>query len=79
MEPAPLKDGLFEGNASVVKATSWVTWFTKLKDRTPTISIGSSAPVSVPDKAGDIFCDTVGQKVYIAVGTGSSADWKVMN
>ncbi len=45
----------------------------------PYITTGVNAPGSTPGKVGDIFVDTTHTKVYVATGTGSSADWTVLN
>jgi len=45
----------------------------------PGISSGIVAPASTPTKIGDIYIDTVLAKVYIATGTSSSADYKILN
>jgi hypothetical protein len=45
----------------------------------PTIYNGIAAPTITPNKAGDIFVNTTGGKVYIATGTTSSGDWKILN
>lgn len=45
----------------------------------PTISSGSVAPTSTPNKIGDIYVDTTNYKTYIAKGTSSSADWIKQN
>ena len=46
---------------------------------TPTIIIGTAAPVSTPLKIGNIFCDRTNAKVYISTGLSSSTDWKILN
>lgn len=45
----------------------------------PTISSGIIAPTSTPGKIGDIYIDIIGQKLYFAVGSTSSADWIIAN
>ncbi len=45
----------------------------------PGISSGTVAPASTPTKIGDIYIDTVLAKVYIATGTSSSSDYKILN
>ena len=45
----------------------------------PGISTGTVAPTSTPNKVGDIFVDTTGKTIYIAVGTGGSGDWTAVN
>lgn len=45
----------------------------------PFISSGSGAPATTPGKVGDIYIDTSNAKVYVATGTSSSADWKIVN
>lgn len=37
---------------------------------------GAGAPSSAPANRGDIYIDTTNNKFYIAMGTGSSSDWK---
>ena len=36
----------------------------------------AGAPSSAPGNIGDIYIDTTNKKMYIAMGTSSSADWK---
>ena len=45
----------------------------------PLISNGTVAPTSTPAQVGDMFVDTVANKVYVATGTASSADWTILN
>ncbi|HJP95968.1 MAG TPA: hypothetical protein VJ843_01200 [Candidatus Saccharimonadales bacterium] len=45
----------------------------------PTVSTGSGAPATTPAKAGDMYVDTAGAKVYVATGTASSASWTALN
>lgn len=47
-----------------------------IDDNAPIISSGSGAPGTTPTKVGDIYIDTTGDRVYIAKGTSSSADWE---
>lgn len=48
-------------------------------DLVPQISSGAIAPATTPDKIGLIYIDTVLDKIYISSGTGSSADWRLLN
>lgn len=43
----------------------------------PTLS-GAGAPVGTPTTLGQQYIDTTSKNVYIAVGTSSDADWKLM-
>ena len=43
------------------------------------VDSGATSPATTPRKIGDIYCDTVLGKAYIATGTASSADWKILN
>jgi hypothetical protein len=61
-----------------VTATEWNTMVGVIKSK-PTVTTGTAAPISTPSVVGDMFVDTTNAKVYIATGTTSSADWKVMN
>ncbi len=45
----------------------------------PTISSGTTAPSSTPDKIGDIYVNTTGTTMYVATGTSSSSDWTAVN
>ena len=60
----------------------WHRWFQTLQrhvdQKTPEISQGTAAPTTTPRKIGDIFIDTSTPNVYIAKGTASSADWKLV-
>jgi hypothetical protein len=40
---------------------------------------GSGAPATTPAALGQVYVNTATAKVYISTGTGSSADWKIMN
>lgn len=40
---------------------------------------GSGAPGSTPAYIGQMYIDTTGLKVYVATGTSSSADFKILN
>lgn len=51
----------------------------EIVDTLPAITSGSGAPASTPTKIGDIYVDTSGNKVYIAKGTSSSADFLILN
>lgn len=44
----------------------------------PAISSGSGAPSSTPEKAGDIYVDTVGGSAWIATGSASPANWTAL-
>lgn len=37
---------------------------------------GAGAPSTAPANIGDIYIDTTNSKFYMAMGTGSAADWK---
>lgn len=41
----------------------------------PTISSGSGAPTSTPEKIGNVYIDTSAPALYYAKGSASSADW----
>ena len=45
----------------------------------PNISSGTAAPSTTPIKVGNIFVDTVNNKIYISDGTTSSGNWKILN
>jgi hypothetical protein len=86
MKPAPFREGLFNSPDSVIKGNFWNQWFNELVDilnqlilNSPKISTGTAAPISIPAKTGDIYCDTANAKVYIATGISASSDWKVLN
>ena len=42
------------------------------------ISTGAGAPSSTPTGAGYIYIDTTNDNAYIATGSASSADWKLI-
>lgn len=42
------------------------------------ISSGAGAPVSTPDKPGDIYIDLTNDRAYLAVGSASAADWDLV-
>ena len=60
----------------------WMKWFLDLQDfifrKTPEVDRGTAAPTTTPRKVGDIFVDTSTPNVYIAKGTSSSSDWKLV-
>ena len=37
---------------------------------------GAGVPSSTPSNIGDVYIDTTKKKMYIAMGTSSSSDWK---
>lgn len=37
---------------------------------------GAGAPSSTPANVGDTYIDTTNKKMYVAMGTSSSSDWK---
>jgi hypothetical protein len=43
------------------------------------VESGTSAPSSTPSALGSIYIDTSAGNVYVAKGTGSSADWVKVN
>ncbi len=45
----------------------------------PIITSGVAAPTTTPKKVGDMFIDTVANKMYVATGTVSSSDWTILN
>lgn len=49
-----------------------------LVDSSSIISTGTTAPSSTPTGAGYIYIDTTAGNAYIAVGSSSSADWKLI-
>lgn len=44
----------------------------------PVISSGDGAPGTTPGKVGNIYVDTTGLTLYIAVGTSDSGDWELV-
>jgi hypothetical protein len=42
------------------------------------ISTGAGAPGSTPTRVGAIYQDSSNARIYVAKGTGSSADWQIM-
>lgn len=60
----------------------WINWFNniqRLLGVAPAISSGILAPVSTPQKIGNMYVDTFAVKIYIATGVSSSADWTIVN
>lgn len=45
----------------------------------PLVTTGVVAPTTTPAAVGLIFIDTVLGKIYMSVGTSSSADWTLLN
>lgn len=45
----------------------------------PHVTTGTTAPSTAPDKIGDIYINTTGKLVYIAIGDTDSGDWELMN
>lgn len=43
------------------------------------VSSGTTAPSSTPVAVGQMYVDTTAKKVYVSVGTTSSADWSLLN
>ncbi len=61
---------------------TWLNWFNvaaRLIRLSPSISKGIIAPITTPEKVGDMYIDTVLSKVYIATDVSSASDWKIMN
>lgn len=58
-----------------VLAADWNAMVTDIKTRSVSTS-GAGAPSSTPSNVGDFYTDTTNKKLYFAVGTSSSADWK---
>lgn len=44
----------------------------------PTVTYGTGAPSSTPSAIGDTYVDTSTGNIYMAVGTSSSADWRLL-
>lgn len=44
----------------------------------PTVTSGTGAPASTPVALGSIYIDTGSNNIYMATGTSSSADWKLL-
>ena len=45
----------------------------------PLTTTGTAVPTITPGQIGDRFLDLTHSKFYVAFGTTSSADWKIMN
>jgi len=45
----------------------------------PSIIIGAGAPLSAPQKIGDIFVSTSTAKIYISTAIATSASWVIIN
>lgn len=45
----------------------------------PTITTGTAPPTITPGQIGDIFIDTTNHKVYMADGTASSTNYRILN
>lgn len=45
----------------------------------PSAVSGTGAPTTTPDRIGNIYVDTSAGKGYLAAGTSSSSDWKILN
>ena len=56
-------------------SSDWNAMVTDQKTRAIRTS-AAGAPSSAPGNIGDIYIDTTNKKMYIAMGTSSSADWK---
>jgi len=39
-------------------------------------TVAAGVPSSAPSNIGDIYIDSTNNKMYIAMGTSTSADWK---
>jgi|GEM_PF-1368372 len=59
-------------------ATNGVAGSTK-RQAIPGVTTGTAAPTSTPVRVGDIYSDTTNKKIYMSVGTSSSADWVILN
>ena len=56
-------------------SADWNAMVIEFKTRAK-VSSGAGAPSSTPTMLGAIYIDTTATKMYIALGTSSSADWK---
>ena len=56
-------------------SADWNAMVTDQKTRI-VVSTGVIPPTSTPSSVGDIYIDTAAGKMYVAMGTSSSADWK---
>ncbi len=65
-----------------IAAPIWVNFFQSVYyflRRAPMIQEGILPPTETPNKIGDMYIDTVLEKVYVATGTNNAADWKILN
>jgi hypothetical protein len=63
-------------------APIWINWFnavSRFLSNTPQVTMGILPPAITPNKAGDLFVDTVARKLYFAVGTMDATDWQIAN
>ena len=56
-------------------SADWNSMVTDQKSRSK-VSTGGGAPSSTPTMAGAIYIDTTNLRMYIAMGTTGSGDWK---
>lgn len=56
-------------------SADWNSMVTDQKTRA-VASSGAGVPTTTPSNKGDIYIDTTNLKMYIAMGTSSSSDWK---
>jgi hypothetical protein len=43
------------------------------------MTFGTAAPGTTPAAVGNFFLDTTNKKLYVSIGTASSADWEILN
>jgi len=58
-----------------IRSADWDSMVTDQKSRSP-ITSGAGTPSSTPAQIGAIYVDNTNNKIYIAIGTSSSADFK---
>jgi hypothetical protein len=58
--------------------TKKIAW-SNIKTTLGTPTSGSGAPATTPTTLGTLYIDSVNKNAYIAVGTSSSSDWKIIS
>jgi len=64
-----------KGTGSQILSADWNAMVIDQRERSP-ITSGAGVPSSTPAQIGAIYIDTTNSKIYLAIGTSSSSDFK---
>lgn len=64
-----------KGTGSPILSADWNSMVTDQQERSPVTS-GAGVPSSTPAQIGAIYIDNTNDRIYVAIGTSSSSDFK---